>query len=113
MEVYSFENGKKKQNDETKANGHLSLGSGKKEQIESSDGDSINGIQKNTLSMSIDELIDEQDSLQNQTQKKMVNKEFHKKKEKKRFSRINLTIWILCGVAALVFVILIIALLFR
>lgn len=113
MEVYSFENGKKKQTDEKKANGHLSLGNRKSEIIDSTDSDSIKGIQKNTLSMSIDELIEEQDSLQDQANKKMVNKEFHKKKEKKRFSVINLMIWILCAIAALVFVILIIVLLFR
>ena len=112
MEVYSFEN-EKKQTDGKKSNGHLSLGEDKSSVVEPSKGDSIKGIQKNTLSMSIDDLIDEQNNLEDQTQKKLAKKEFHRKKERKRFSVANLLIWILCAVAVLVFVIIIIVLLLR
>ena len=114
MEVYSFEDEKRKQQDEKKGHGQLSVEKSSSRKENSPDEEAaVKGIQNSTLSMSIDELIDEQNQLVGQTERKQAKKEFHRKKERKRFSVFNLVIWILCAVLVLVFFIIILVLLFR
>lgn len=112
MEVYSFDEKKKKRLEEMKKPGHLSV-SHPEADFDRKDGNQTKGIQKNSLSMSIDELIDEQISIEDQSEKKNAKREFRKKKEKHRPRFLNTLIWCLCGAVVLVFVILIIYLLIR
>lgn len=111
MEDYSFEERKKKRIEEKKNLQEPSFDDEKnynktQEEIKS------NGIKKNTLSMSIDELIDEQIAIESQSHKEQAKKEF-KKKTHKNGKLLNIITWVICGVILLVFIVLIVVLLIR
>ncbi len=111
MEDYSFEERKKKRLEEKK--NLESISDVDNESIQKSKEEmKINGIKKNTLSMSIDELIDEQIAIESQSQKEQAKKEF-KKKTHKNGKLLNIITWVICGVILLVFIVLIVVLLIR